>query len=85
MVFAPARRRPWTLAKQPITLDHLSTAGWCFPVGLGTPDDAGFGLVGEPVDATVRAARLDETLAILDGLRAASRSRSRASTTGSTR
>jgi alkanesulfonate monooxygenase SsuD/methylene tetrahydromethanopterin reductase-like flavin-dependent oxidoreductase (luciferase family) len=68
MVFAPARRRPWTLAKQAITVDHLSSGRLVLPVGLGTPDDAGFGLVGEPVDAKVRAARLDETLAILDGL-----------------
>ena len=68
MVFAPARRRPWTLAKQAITLDHLSNGRLVLPVGLGATDDAGFGLVGEPVEARVRAQRLDETLAILDGL-----------------
>jgi alkanesulfonate monooxygenase SsuD/methylene tetrahydromethanopterin reductase-like flavin-dependent oxidoreductase (luciferase family) len=68
MVFAPVRRRPWTLAKQAITVDHLSNGRLVLPMGLGTPDDAGFATVGEPVDARTRAARLDETLAILDGL-----------------
>ena len=68
MVFAPARRRPWTLLKQAITVDHLSNGRLVLPVGLGATDDAGFGLVGEPVQAKARAALLDETLAILDGL-----------------
>jgi alkanesulfonate monooxygenase SsuD/methylene tetrahydromethanopterin reductase-like flavin-dependent oxidoreductase (luciferase family) len=68
MVFAPARRRPWVMAKQAITIDHLSQGRLVLPVGLGTTDDAGFRAVGEPLEARVRAARLDETLAILDGL-----------------
>ena len=68
MVFAPARRRPWTLAKQAITVDHLSNGRLVLPVGLGALEDAGFGTVGEPVEARARATRLDETLAILDGL-----------------
>jgi hypothetical protein len=38
------------------------------PVGLGALDDAGFGNVGEPTEARIRAELLDETLAILDGL-----------------
>src|SRR5207244_1461654 len=33
-----------------------------------TPDDSGFGDVGEPTDAKTRAELLDESLAILDGL-----------------
>ena len=68
MVFAPARRRPWTLARQAISLDILSNGRLVLPVGLGTLDDAGFGNVGEPTSAAVRARRLDETLTILDGL-----------------
>ena len=68
MVFAPARRRPWTLLKAAITIDHLSRGRLVLPVGLGALDDAGFGGVGEPTEARVRAARLDETLAIIDGL-----------------
>jgi alkanesulfonate monooxygenase SsuD/methylene tetrahydromethanopterin reductase-like flavin-dependent oxidoreductase (luciferase family) len=68
LVFAPARRRPWKLAREIVTLDHLSGGRLVLPVGLGALDDAGFGSVGEPVAARTRARQLDETLAILDGL-----------------
>jgi alkanesulfonate monooxygenase SsuD/methylene tetrahydromethanopterin reductase-like flavin-dependent oxidoreductase (luciferase family) len=68
LVVAPARRRPWKLAREVITLDHLSGGRLVLPVGLGALDDAGFGRVGEPVGARTRARLLDETLAILDGL-----------------
>jgi alkanesulfonate monooxygenase SsuD/methylene tetrahydromethanopterin reductase-like flavin-dependent oxidoreductase (luciferase family) len=68
IVFAPARRRPWKLAREAATLDLLSEGRLVLPVGLGATDDAGFGNVGEPVDARTRAERLDETLAILVGL-----------------
>jgi alkanesulfonate monooxygenase SsuD/methylene tetrahydromethanopterin reductase-like flavin-dependent oxidoreductase (luciferase family) len=68
IVFAPARRRPWKLAREAATLDILSGGRLVLPVGLGATDDAGFGNVGEFVDARTRAERLDETLAILDGL-----------------
>jgi alkanesulfonate monooxygenase SsuD/methylene tetrahydromethanopterin reductase-like flavin-dependent oxidoreductase (luciferase family) len=68
IVFAPARRRPWKLAREAASLDILSRGRLVLPVGIGAIDDAGFGNVGEPVDARTRAERLDETLAILDGL-----------------
>lgn len=68
MVFVPPRRRPWKLAREAVTLDVLSGGRLILPVGLGALDDAGFGNVGEPVEARARAGRLDETLAILDGL-----------------
>jgi alkanesulfonate monooxygenase SsuD/methylene tetrahydromethanopterin reductase-like flavin-dependent oxidoreductase (luciferase family) len=68
MVFAPPRRRPWKLAREAFTLDVLSGGRLVLPVGLGALDDAGFGNVGEPVDARTRARLLDETLAIVDGL-----------------
>lgn len=68
LVAAPSRRRPWKLARETVTLDHLSGGRLVLPVGLGALDDAGFGNVGEPTEPRVRAERLDETLAILDGL-----------------
>jgi alkanesulfonate monooxygenase SsuD/methylene tetrahydromethanopterin reductase-like flavin-dependent oxidoreductase (luciferase family) len=68
LVFAPTRRRPWKLAKEATTVDHLSGGRLVLPVGLGALDDQGFGNVGEVVEARDRAQRLDETLAILDGL-----------------
>jgi len=68
IVTPPARRRPWKLAREAMTLDRLSNGRLVLPVGLGTTDDAGFGNVGEPTDARTRAERLDEALAILAGL-----------------
>lgn len=68
LVFAPTRRRPWLFAKEAITVDRLSNGRLVLPVGLGTLDDKAFGNVGEPVEARERAAILDETLAIVEGL-----------------
>lgn len=68
MVFAPTRRRPWTLAREATTLDRVSGGRLILPVGLGALDDQGFGNVGEVTETRARAAILDETLAILDGL-----------------
>jgi alkanesulfonate monooxygenase SsuD/methylene tetrahydromethanopterin reductase-like flavin-dependent oxidoreductase (luciferase family) len=68
VVSAPSRRRPWKLARETMTLDHLSKGRLILPVGLGALDDAGFGNVGERTEARIRAELLDETLAILEGL-----------------
>jgi alkanesulfonate monooxygenase SsuD/methylene tetrahydromethanopterin reductase-like flavin-dependent oxidoreductase (luciferase family) len=68
IVTPPARRRPWKLAREAMTLDRLSNGRLILPVGLGTLDDAGFANVGEPTDARIRAEKLDESLAILAGL-----------------
>ena len=64
----PARRRPWKLARETMTLDHLSGGRLVLPVGLGALDDGGFSKVGEPMDRKVRAELLDESLEILTGL-----------------
>src|SRR5919112_1870291 len=64
----PARRRPWKLARETVTLDHLSGGRLVLPVGLGALDDGGFSRVGEPTDKKVRARLLDESLDILTGL-----------------
>jgi alkanesulfonate monooxygenase SsuD/methylene tetrahydromethanopterin reductase-like flavin-dependent oxidoreductase (luciferase family) len=68
MLTPPARRRPWKLARETISVDRLSNGRLILPVGLGTMDDGGFSRVGEPTDRRTLAARLDESLAILTGL-----------------
>jgi alkanesulfonate monooxygenase SsuD/methylene tetrahydromethanopterin reductase-like flavin-dependent oxidoreductase (luciferase family) len=68
MVTPLARRRPWVVARQAVTLDHLSAGRLTLGVGLGTPIEAEFEAFGEDGDARVRAAKLDEGLAILAGL-----------------
>ena len=68
MLTPPARRRPWKLARETVTLDHLSGGRLVLPVGLGALDDGGFSKVGEATDRRVRARLLDESLEILTGL-----------------
>ena len=69
MLTALPRRRPWKLAQEVLTLDHLSNGRAVLAVGLGAaPDDAGFYRVGEPMDRKTRAERMDEGLAIIAGL-----------------
>lgn len=66
LVSAPARRRPWNLAKQVVTLDHLSRGRAVLGVGLGFPGHDEFAVFGDPDDLAVRAARTDEALEIID-------------------
>ena len=67
MIFPLARRRPWKVAREALTVDHLSGGRLVLPVGLGVTDDGGFGKVrGEAATARERAERLDESLAILE-------------------
>ncbi len=63
-----SRRRPWKVARETVTLDHLSNGRFILPVGLGVPDDGGFSKVGEELDRKKRAQILDESLDILNGL-----------------
>jgi alkanesulfonate monooxygenase SsuD/methylene tetrahydromethanopterin reductase-like flavin-dependent oxidoreductase (luciferase family) len=59
-----ARRRPQVLAQTVATLDVLSGGRVIFGAGLGgAPSE--FGKFGEPTDAKVRAAMLDEGLELL--------------------
>lgn len=64
----PARRRPWKVARETMTLDHLSDGRLVLAVGLGALDDGGFTKVGEPTDRKIRARLLDESLEIMTGL-----------------
>ncbi|HET8630785.1 MAG TPA: LLM class flavin-dependent oxidoreductase [Thermomicrobiales bacterium] len=63
-----ARRRPWKVARETVTLDHLTGGRLVLGVGLGYPPDAEFGQFGEETDDKVRARKLDEGLDILTGL-----------------
>jgi len=67
IITPPSRRRPWKLASEAVTLDHLSNGRFILPVGLGAPD-TGFDKVGEETDRKTRAQMLDESLEIMTGL-----------------
>jgi alkanesulfonate monooxygenase SsuD/methylene tetrahydromethanopterin reductase-like flavin-dependent oxidoreductase (luciferase family) len=64
MVTPLPRRRPWTVARQAVTLDYLSGGRFTLGVGLGNPLQE-FTAFGEDGDLKVRAAKLDEGLAIV--------------------
>jgi alkanesulfonate monooxygenase SsuD/methylene tetrahydromethanopterin reductase-like flavin-dependent oxidoreductase (luciferase family) len=68
LVTAVPRRRPWHLARETATLDVLSGGRLVVGVGLGNPPGAEFEHFGEDGDARRRARRLDDGLAILNGL-----------------
>jgi alkanesulfonate monooxygenase SsuD/methylene tetrahydromethanopterin reductase-like flavin-dependent oxidoreductase (luciferase family) len=68
MVTPLARRRPWKVARETVCLDRLSNGRFVLGVGLGDPAQWEYGFFGEQTDARVRAAQLDEALAILAGL-----------------
>jgi len=59
-----ARRRPHVLAHQVATLDRLSAGRVIFGAGLGGSESE-FGKFGEPTEAKVRAAMLDEGLDVI--------------------
>ena len=68
LVASPNIRHPVTLAQEAITLDHIS--GGRFVLGVGTGgigfDSTVFG--GEPLDPKELSARLEEFVAVIDGL-----------------
>ena len=63
-----ARRRPWKVAREAVAVDALSGGRFTLGVGLGGGPNAEFAAFGEDPDPRARAERLDEGLAILDGL-----------------
>ncbi|WP_110590101.1 LLM class flavin-dependent oxidoreductase [Microbacterium suaedae] len=67
MVFAAPRRRPWELAQQVLTVDHLSGGRLVLPVGMGVPIDRAFTSVPEqPEELRDRARLLDDVLAWIE-------------------
>lgn len=68
LVTPVSRRRPWKLARETVTLDHLSNGRLILGVGLGDTSDLGFAPVGEPTNPIERAELLDEGLDVLMGL-----------------
>jgi alkanesulfonate monooxygenase SsuD/methylene tetrahydromethanopterin reductase-like flavin-dependent oxidoreductase (luciferase family) len=62
-----ARRRVAKVARESVTLDRLSAGRLIFGAGLGSVA-AEFTAFGEPGDTKIRAARLDESLGLLNAL-----------------
>lgn len=68
LVTPVARRRPWVLARQVTTVDHLCGGRAVLGAGLGVPPELEYGCFGEPVDPRVHASLLDDGLAVIDAL-----------------
>jgi alkanesulfonate monooxygenase SsuD/methylene tetrahydromethanopterin reductase-like flavin-dependent oxidoreductase (luciferase family) len=68
MVTPVPRRRPTTLARQAVTLDHLSSGRLILGVGIGWPPDVDFGNFGDSADNRIRAEQLDEGLELITAL-----------------
>jgi alkanesulfonate monooxygenase SsuD/methylene tetrahydromethanopterin reductase-like flavin-dependent oxidoreductase (luciferase family) len=68
MITSLARRRPWKVARETVSLDLLSGGRFIMGVGLGSPPDLDFGSFGEDGDDKIRACKMDEGLAIMSGL-----------------
>ncbi|MFW9825584.1 MAG: LLM class flavin-dependent oxidoreductase [Candidatus Thorarchaeota archaeon] len=67
MITPIPRRRPWKLARETVSLDHLSNGRLILGVGLGAPE-YDFSTFGESFNAKIRAKKLEEGLEILSGL-----------------
>jgi alkanesulfonate monooxygenase SsuD/methylene tetrahydromethanopterin reductase-like flavin-dependent oxidoreductase (luciferase family) len=68
LVTPVARRRPWVLARQVTTLDHLSGGRAVLGVGLGVPPHAEYGALGEDADPKEHGRLLDEGLDVIAAL-----------------
>src|SRR5512143_2397569 len=67
MVTPLARRRPWQVARETASLDHLSKGRLIFGVGLGY-QALDFEAFGEEADPKIRGDKLDEGLEVLTKL-----------------
>lgn len=68
LVTPVARRRPWVLARQVTTVDHLSGGRAVLGVGLGVPPDAEYATFGESAEPKRHAELLDEGLEVMNAL-----------------
>jgi alkanesulfonate monooxygenase SsuD/methylene tetrahydromethanopterin reductase-like flavin-dependent oxidoreductase (luciferase family) len=68
MVTPVARRRPWKLARETVSIDHLSDGRLVLGIGLGAPPESEYGSFGEEMNEKIRAEKLDEGIDILTGL-----------------
>jgi alkanesulfonate monooxygenase SsuD/methylene tetrahydromethanopterin reductase-like flavin-dependent oxidoreductase (luciferase family) len=68
MVTPLARRRPWKVAREAVTLDHLSDGRLILGVGVGDSADVSLTHFGETTEINLRAGMLDEALDVLVGL-----------------
>jgi len=68
MVTPLARRRPWKVVRESVSLDHLSKGRLILGVGLGSVVNQDFERFGEEIDSKIRGEKLDESLRILQGL-----------------
>jgi alkanesulfonate monooxygenase SsuD/methylene tetrahydromethanopterin reductase-like flavin-dependent oxidoreductase (luciferase family) len=68
MVTPLARRRPWRVAQEVVTLDHLSDGRAVLGVGLGWPALEDFARFGDRSDDGLRAEMLDEALDLISAL-----------------
>jgi alkanesulfonate monooxygenase SsuD/methylene tetrahydromethanopterin reductase-like flavin-dependent oxidoreductase (luciferase family) len=62
------RRRPWLVAREAVSVDHLSRGSVALGVGIGTDHSREFSAFGEPADDRTRAELLDEGLDIITQL-----------------
>ncbi len=68
MVTPLPRRRPWKVAREAVSLDHLSRGRLIFGAGIGGDGWREYSAFGEDPDAKRHGEMLDEELEILTGL-----------------
>lgn len=68
MVTPLPRRRPWVVASQALTVDHLSGGRLVLGVGIGDAQSRDYVTFGEPIAPRLRATMLDESLEIISRL-----------------
>lgn len=68
MITPLARRRPQKVAREIVTLDHLSHGRAILGVGLGDMVNKDFKAFGDETGPHTRAEMLDESLEIIAGL-----------------